>query len=40
MLVMKKFYTTEVGDTLTAIGIITGFFGLIAVLAYFAGVLN
>ncbi len=37
---MKRFYTSEVGDTLTAIGIITGFFGLIAILAYFAGVLN
>ncbi len=37
---MKKIYSSEVGDSLTAIGIITGFFGLIAILAYFAGVLN
>jgi flagellar motor component MotA len=38
---MKKNYnTTEMGDTLTAIGIIAGFFGLISILAYFAGVLN
>jgi flagellar motor component MotA len=37
---MKKIYETEVGDTLTAIGIIAGFFGIVAMLAYFAGVLN
>jgi hypothetical protein len=37
---MKKVYSHELGDTLTAIGIIVGFFGIIATLAYFAGVLN
>jgi|KBSSwiStaDraftv2_1062776.scaffolds.fasta_scaffold8418972_1 hypothetical protein len=37
---MKKIYTPEMGDTLTAIGIIAGFFGIVALLAYFAGVLN
>lgn len=34
---MKKFYTPEVEDTLTAIGIITGFYALMAIVAYFAG---
>ncbi len=33
---MKKFYTPEVEDTLTAIGIITGFYAFMAIIAYFA----
>ncbi len=38
---MKKIYNTpQMGDTITAIGIIAGFFALISILAYFAGVLN
>lgn len=37
---IKKIYTSEMGDTLTAIGIIVGFFGIVAMIAYFAGVLN
>lgn len=34
---MKKIYTTEVADTLTAIGIIAGFYGLMAAIALLAG---
>jgi hypothetical protein len=30
---MKKFYSTQVGETVVAIGIITGFFGLIVIAA-------
>ena len=34
---MKKIYTTEVADTLTAIGIIAVFYGLMAAIALLAG---
>ncbi len=34
---MKKFYSTEVADTLTAIGIIAGFYGLMAAIALLSG---
>lgn len=33
MLVMKKIYTTPVMDTLQAIGIITGFYAILAIVA-------
>ncbi len=34
---MKKIYTREVADTLVAIGIITGFYGLMAIIALLFG---
>ncbi len=34
---MKKIYKTEVADTLVAIGIITGFYGLMAIIALLFG---
>jgi hypothetical protein len=34
---MKKIYTTEVTDTLVAIGIIAGFYGLMALVALLTG---
>lgn len=34
---MKKIYKTEVADTLVAIGIISGFYGLMAVVAIVFG---
>jgi hypothetical protein len=33
---MKKLYTPEVEQTLTAIGIIAGFYALMAIVAFFA----
>jgi len=33
---MKKFYSTEVGETVVAIGIIAGFYGLMAVASLLA----
>jgi hypothetical protein len=33
MLVMKKMYTTPVMDTLQAIGIISGFYAILAIVA-------
>ena len=33
---MKKFYSTQVGETVVAIGIITGFYGLMAIISLFA----
>ena len=35
-MVIKKFYTPEVEDTLTAIGIITAFYAIMGIIAYFA----
>lgn len=35
---MKKSYTTEVSDAFVAIGIILGFFALMAAIAFLAGV--
>ena len=32
---MKKFYSTQVGETVVAIGIITGFYGLMAIASLF-----
>jgi hypothetical protein len=34
---MKKVYTTELTDTLVAIGIIAGFYGLMALVAIVTG---
>jgi hypothetical protein len=34
---MKKIYKTEVTDTLVAIGIISGFYGLMAIVAIIFG---
>lgn len=34
---MKKIYSTEVTDTFVAIGIIVGFYGLMALVAILAG---
>ena len=34
---MKKIYTPEVADTLVAIGIIAGFYGLMALVAIVTG---
>ncbi|CAN5128047.1 hypothetical protein BH20BAC1_BH20BAC1_00800 [soil metagenome] len=34
---MKKIYNTEVTDTLVAIGIISGFYGLMAIVAIVFG---
>lgn len=34
---MKKVYTTEVADTLVAIGIIAGFYGLMVAIAFLSG---
>lgn len=35
---MKKTYSTEVQDTFVAIGIILGFFAIMAAIAFMAGV--
>jgi hypothetical protein len=34
---MKKIYSTELTDTLVAIGIIAGFYGLMAIIALVTG---
>jgi hypothetical protein len=34
---MKKIYSTELTDTLVAIGIIAGFYGLMAAIALLSG---
>jgi len=34
---MKKIYSTELTDTLVAIGIIAGFYGLMAIIALLTG---
>ncbi len=34
---MKKIYSTELTDTLVAIGIIAGFYGLMAIVALVTG---
>jgi hypothetical protein len=34
---MKKIYSTELTDTLVAIGIIVGFYGLMAIVALLTG---
>ena len=34
---MKKIYSTELTDTLVAIGIIAGFYGLMAIIAIITG---
>ena len=36
MLIMKKFYSTPVVDTLQAIGIIAAFYAIMAMIAIFA----
>lgn len=33
---MKKFYSTEIGETATALAIILGFYGLMAIASLFA----
>jgi len=33
---MKKFYSPEISDVFTAIGIIAGYYGIMALIAYIA----